>query len=117
MVMAVKISGDANSRCLLDDRHRILNRLLGDPHELTVFGFIDSCRCLAVMLWISCMRRRALRVRLVNSKGLGSMSVELANLPGNNTLAIPQQSTVGGVMNVGFDDGGVVTLALYDLDI
>src|SRR5438034_11501358 len=73
--------------------------------------YLGSCcwlRSAAVMRWIVCMRRRALRVRLVKPcTPSGSFSWRSPMRRGNGAHRVPQQGGIGGVMNVGFHHRGV----------
>src|SRR6266550_8082530 len=60
------------------------------------------------MRWIACMRRRALRVRLVKPcTPSGSFLLEILDKAGDSAHRVPQQGGIGGVMNVGFHHRGV----------
>ena len=65
-------------------------------------------RCAGVRRLISCMRRRARRVRSANPRrALRHVRAETLDQPGEDADRIPEQRVVGGEMDVGLDDGGV----------
>ena len=51
---------------LLQYLSRAVHDFLGDPDEFAIFLDLLRVPCLGVMRWISCIRRRAARVRLRN---------------------------------------------------
>jgi hypothetical protein len=55
-----------DSFSLLEHLARVSDHLLRGPESSRYLGISCRCRSLGVMRWISCIRRRALRFRLVN---------------------------------------------------
>ncbi|MFH0876961.1 MAG: hypothetical protein V1863_01880 [Candidatus Omnitrophota bacterium] len=101
---------------LLEHLACVFNYLLGDPEEFAIFGRQP------VLPLFGCHSLNLLHPASGAAASVGEsldavrkQLVEISDQPSNDSYAIPEQGTVGWVVNVGFDNGRIDTqfLAIF----